>query len=78
MKTIRTDHPMRRLATANIAIAVVSLGLSIALGFLLPLPVYKVLVGFAIVVAVVAIGAMIYRRFGHPQAPVVEEAPDGR
>jgi hypothetical protein len=77
-----SDRPMRwhwRPTTPNVATAVASLGLSIVLGTLLPLPVYKALAGIAGVVAVVSIGAMAYRRFVQEKdAPVVEEAPDGR
>ena len=58
------NHAMRRVAsTTNIATAVTALGVSIALGSVMPLPVYKFLVGVAVVVAVAAFAGMAYRRY---------------
>jgi hypothetical protein len=62
----------------NIGIAVASLGLSIVLGLLLPLPIYKVIIGVAFVVAVVTVGMLVHRRFFKTETPAVEEVPDGR
>lgn len=70
---------VQRIASpGNVAAAVFGLGASIACAVLLPLSAYKALTGLAFIVAVVAIGAIVYRRYFKAETPAVEEAPDGR
>ena len=77
--TSRVRDRDRTLVNAgNIATAVCALGASVALGVLLPLPVYKVIIGGAAVVVVVSLGKSVYRWLFKPETPAVEEASDGR
>ena len=76
--THRKDRDRQLVNAGNIATAVAALGISIALGLLLPLSIYKVVIGIAFVVAVVSIGMLVHRRFFKAEEPTVEEAPDGR
>lgn len=74
--TSRRDHPLKRLAsTANTVTAVAALGASIGLGSVMARPVYKFLVGVAVVVLIASLAGIAYRRYVRPE-PATEGAEE--
>jgi uncharacterized membrane protein YebE (DUF533 family) len=74
--TSTRDHPLKRLAsTANTATAVAALGASVALGSVMTRPVYKFLVGVAVVVLIASLAGMAYRRYVQAESAAEETPP---